>query len=368
MRVTILLGSGSSLPAGLPSTDELTRKVRTGDGIMRHTDGVYRFSQDPAPSEWNARVLLLTNALFSEIAAYYSDRPTHPVNYENCCYVTTQLHDAESGEFDNPALMPLVEKLMKKRDLRALIANKDDRLRLFVETDHYIRDVVWGMLSRRPSSVQYLGWLVDMVRDISVESTDVVTLNHDTVLEQAFSSNSVSFCDGFGEASNGVRYWEPDLLREPDRVRLLKLHGSIDWFFFRSNRKIGIPKDHDPFLTSPRPELLVGTFNKMLEYTTGIFADLHCHLHSSLRQTNFLVCCGYGFGDKGINTKLSEWINGTPERRLVVIHPNPCELFGCSRGAIANHWQSWQDQRRLLCVEKWVEHVTWNEVKRALTN
>ena len=61
--------------------------------------------------------------------------------------------------------------------------------------------------------------------------------------------------------------------------------------------------------TPGRPELLVGTFNKMHPYTASVFADLHCHFHKCLRQVNSLICCGYGFGDKGINTKLAEWIN-----------------------------------------------------------
>lgn len=331
---------------------------------MRRTDGVYSFSQDPAPGEWNARVLRLTNALFSEIEAYYRDRPSHPVNYENCCYVAAQLRHAESGEFDNPAVMPLIEKLKKEEPLRTLSA--EDHRRMFEETENYIRDVVWGMLTRRPTSVQYLNVLIEVVHDLTVESIDLVTLNHDTVLEQALSSNSVNFCDGFGEAINGVRFWQPDRLQDADRVRLLKLHGSIEWFRFRSDNKVGIAELRDPYLTDPRPELLVGTFNKMLEYTTGIFADLHCHFHTSLRQTKTLVCCGYGFGDKGINTKLSEWINGRVDRRLVVVHADPCDLFGCSRGAIANHWRTWHEQGKLQFVEKWVQDVSWNEVKRAL--
>jgi SIR2-like domain len=363
MRITLLLGSGSSLKAGMPSTNEITNKVRSGEGIMRHPDSVYHFTLNAHPDR---QVLLLTNALFSEIESYYNDRQSHPVNYENCCYLATQLRDAESGEFDNPAVQPLIEKLTQKEELRTLMSTPEDRHRLFEETDNYIRDVVWGMLKRAPVSVQYLGWLDDMVCDKSFASIDLVTLNHDTVLEQAFTSNSVTFCDGFGEAVDGVRFWQADRLQNANRIRLIKLHGSIDWFRFRSYNAVGIPEEHDPYLTDPRPQLLVGTFNKLMEYTTGIFADLHCHFHRCLRQSRFLVCCGYGFGDKGINTKLSEWINAGPDRRLIVVHASPDELFCCSRGAIANHWQSWQGKGKLVLVKKWMEDVSLDEIKQAL--
>ena len=371
MRITLLLGSGCSLKAGMPSTNEITSKVRSGEGIMRHSDTVYHFMRNALPDKRNEQVLLLTNALFSEIESYYNERRSHPVNYENCCYLATQLRDAESGEFDNAAVQPLIERLTQKKELRTLMATREDRRSLFEETDNYIRDVVWGMLNRTPANVQHL-WLADMVRDKSFASIDLVTLNHDTVLEQAFTSNSVTFCDGFGEAVNGVRFWQADRLQDSNRIRLIKLHGSIDWFRFRAKNAIGIQEEHDSSegriadLTDPRPELLVGTFNKMLEYTTGIFADLHCHFHRCLRQTRLLVCCGYGFGDKGINTKLSEWINAGPDRRLVVVHADPDQLFCCSRGAIADHWPAWQRQGKLVLVKKWNEDVSLDEIKQAL--
>jgi len=350
----------------MPSTNEITRIVRSGEGIMRHSDGVYHFAQNLLPDVRNHQVLLLTDTLFSEIEAYYNDRRSHPVNYENCCYLAAQLRDAESGEFDNPAVAPLIQKLTHKEELRTLMAKHEDRLVLFDETENFIRDVVWGMLRRKPVNVQYLNWLSDLGHDKAVDSIDLVTLNHDTVLEQVFSSNSLIFCDGFGEPVNGVRFWDPDGLQSPGRLRLIKLHGSINWFRFRSNKVVGIPENHDPYLTDPRPELLVGTFNKMMEYTTDIFADLHCHFHQCLRQTRYLVCCGYGFGDKGINKKLSEWINAAHDRRLVVVHANPDELFCCSRGAIANHWRSWQGQGKLTYVKKWIENLSLDDIKRAL--
>jgi hypothetical protein len=220
-----------------------------------------------------------------------------------------------------------------------------------------------------PKRVQHLKWLVDVVRDESVDSIDLVTLNHDTVLEQGFDCNSVTLCDGFGEPVDGVRFWEPDRLQRAGGVRLIKLHGSIDWFLF-PNKRIGIlgssGRGPGTPITVPRPVLLVGTFNKMPEYTTGIFSDLHCHFHRCLQQTHFLVCCGYGFRDKGINRKLSEWINADRQKRLIFVHAEPSKTLDGGRPAIANNWQSWHKQKKLLFVEKWIQDVSWDEIKQAL--
>lgn len=76
---------------------------------------------------------------------------------------------------------------------------------------------------------------------------------------------------------------------------------------------IGIPLDGDPCHTKTsdgdwqdaidgRPILLIGTFNKISEYTRGMFRDLHRRFRSMLRELDQLVVCGYGFGDKGINS------------------------------------------------------------------
>ena len=52
--------------------------------------------------------------------------------------------------------------------------------------------------------------------------------------------------------------------------------------------------------------LLMGTFNKMLLYTASLWGELHCHFHHSLSRDSALVVCGYGFRDKGINTKIDK--------------------------------------------------------------
>ena len=40
-RVSFLLGSGVSIPAGMPSVKDITERVLSGMEIYRHTDGKY---------------------------------------------------------------------------------------------------------------------------------------------------------------------------------------------------------------------------------------------------------------------------------------------------------------------------------------
>jgi len=367
MRLAFLLGSGISIPAGMPSTGQITDLVRSGDGVVRQANGSYCFGGPDYLADSMKPVLALVSILFGEIRDYYTDRRSHPVNYENCCYVVAQLCDTESYEFDNPAVLPLIEKLRQHEELRSLLETGEQRLSLFRETKHFIQDILWRRLAEPPTSLNYLGWLIDGAQDDTVDSTDFLTLNHDTLLEQALRKKAVKYCDGFGQPSENVRFWESGQLEEHHRVRVCKLHGSVEWVWFRSKRGVGIPLRDDLFDTPGRPELLVGTFNKMHQYTASVFADLHCHFHKCLRQLNSLICCGYGFGDKGINTKLAEWINTDQSRRIVVVHPDPQLLMDCSRGAIANNWQEWRAKGKVITIEKTVEEAGWNEVKAAIT-
>jgi hypothetical protein len=45
-------------------------------------------------------------------------------------------------------------------------------------------------------------------------------------------------------------------------------------------------------------EMLLRSFNKMLDYSGGIFADLFYAFRESLRASNHLLVSAYGFRDK----------------------------------------------------------------------
>ncbi len=55
-------------------------------------------------------------------------------------------------------------------------------------------------------------------------------------MEQVLSESGVAVVDGFGPPDGDVR-WHDDDVYDSDaaRVRLFKLHGSINWYSFRSS-------------------------------------------------------------------------------------------------------------------------------------
>ena len=110
-----------------------------------------------------------------------------------------------------------------------------------------------------------------------------------------------------------------------------------------------------------RPLLLIGTFNKISEYSGGIFRELHYGLRSSIRDADKLVVCGYSFGDKGINSEIIEWFYASRGRRFIVIHPDIEVLVSRARGAIRNKWEAWENSGAVTCIRKKIEDVERDE-------
>lgn len=152
MRIAFLLGSGASIPAGMPSTQTITERILSGEGIMRHTDGTYYFGKplyahEGIPDEHVPRVTKFLNRLKAEIDDYYAYQPERFANYEDLYYVAGQIHDSELKEYDNPVVQPFIDKILP--DITPLLVSEENEtedkwqlLDLVNEAAHYIICVV----------------------------------------------------------------------------------------------------------------------------------------------------------------------------------------------------------------------------------
>ena len=151
-RVTFLFGSGVSMPAGMPSVSQITEKVLSGIGVMRHTDGNYYFGQPlyvhaGFPDEYIPRIVKFLKRLSVEIEQYYISDPERVVNYEDLFYVAAQIHDSELREYDNPIVQAFIDKILP--DIEPLFEGQRNEIRrkwklheIAVEATHYIHDIV----------------------------------------------------------------------------------------------------------------------------------------------------------------------------------------------------------------------------------
>jgi hypothetical protein len=116
---TFLLGSGISIPAGMPGVAEITERALDGSEVVRFTDTTYGRTADarlqelyrPAAEEAITFVGLL-KAFADDYFQCVLNR--EEANYEDLANTAKQIADAIDGEYENPALAPLLATLAKE--------------------------------------------------------------------------------------------------------------------------------------------------------------------------------------------------------------------------------------------------------------
>ena len=326
------------------------------------------------------RVLPFLNLVRKRIANYYAKySPDYEINYEEVLYALQQIYDDEMGEYENPLLME-VQNDLRAQSASMLKAN-DHPLesewtydQLLRESLNYGHDVVWHELEQKPrKSLNYMCALSTSFTDESIRIMAVYTLNHDLLLEEHLRESSVPFNDGEVEFDSHLRLWSIENYYESKGIPILHLHGHVRLYrvnYYTKNRRrtvygrpVGWDSIHTHHITDQeyfmlpdgRPEILAGTTNKLLEYQGGIYADMQMHFYNSLRSCEFIVACGYGFRDKGINTKILEWLYNDSARRLVIIHPKPSDLRRESRSAISQRWDELVARQQLQTIDSCID-------------
>jgi hypothetical protein len=192
---------------------------------------------------------------------------------------------------------------------------------------------------------------------------EIVTLNHDTVIERALEQSGIEYADGFSKVASSDFAWSPkSFAGQP--VRVLKLHGSINWRQNYEHRLLRAGYHASKTVhggdLAPQAEILAGKHNKMLQYQRGFYGDLHCRFRTSIYRADTLVVSGYSFGDKGINNTLIEWMRPAAHS-LVVVHPKPASLPTGARPAAARSIDLLERTGRLRILPAAAEDVSWSD-------
>lgn len=142
----------------------------------------------------------------------------------------------------------------------------------------------------------------------------LVTTNYDTLLEDALALNQVGYVDGFDGGAMGFwnnRFFGSDSPpmtggRAGHRARVLKLHGSIDWYADQSRIAMR-RRDGASYPDAESIELLI--YPQAAKYYAvrqqpfvALFDEFRDTLVGSAESAIFI--CGYSFGDAHINDEI----------------------------------------------------------------
>lgn len=330
-----LLGAGASVDAGVPATFEMTERLVgqinddwsdqysqalnfvCGALIAYDSAGGKRTDAGLDVERVFAAIELLAERDELEVTPFVAswhpavdawDRKNAPAFFDK------ELQDAVLGKSGKTA-RAVIEGLVRSMSG----AGTGDLYRgLGVQMIENLRRIVASPYA----DLSYLTPLVELAR--SSRSLTIASLNYDLTIEQACSAASVPIDTGIDHWIVNRRWsWSEN------GVRLLKLHGSIDWCWDKPQTEAGempmrtVAHSADPEAEERFPVLVFGQRNKLR--ADGPFLSLLSEFENMLSESDRLIVVGYSFRDDHINEIIRRWTHDDKTRRLSLVDPHPVE-------------------------------------------
>lgn len=148
----------------------------------------------------------------------------------------------------------------------------------------------------------------------SAENFDlrVFSLNYDLIFETTFNNDTERLVDvGFSQKKWTGDFDDPD---NPAKIKLYKLHGSVDWYFDNTDEEV-----KQGAQDGTRPLIVFGSGAKIQSYDP--FLSLLSYFRQSLKQAQLFVVVGYSFQDKYINNILIQSLGSDLNKKMLVVDP-----------------------------------------------
>jgi len=95
-------------------------------------------------------------------------------------------------------------------------------------------------------------------------------------------------------------------------------------------------------------------------YGIGMPAEIFFEVRRRLKTHHTLICCGYGWGDKGINNRVNQWVRRDKKNKLVLLHKFPEELR--QMRFWRKNRENYEKYGRLEIVPKWLQDCTLKDI------
>jgi hypothetical protein len=303
--VTFLVGAGLCIDAGLDGSVSLALKLAL-------------YLQELAAEPGNDEAKTLLNLLYFILGGIRFQwgrqgiYPDQPINIEQIATAALRLR----FRHDDP-LAPYVsawsDRIMdlEKQQSGALEHFSDiifARLKEWLATPH-------------PAKIEYLNRISDIHGGEAHIS--IFSLNYDMLIENALVNAQRPFINGFREGR-----WNPELFNDDQKIRIYKLHGSLDWVEDEMYGVCSLSFDRHPkaedFEVNKSPLLIFGTNSKIT--SRDPFLSLVHAFAQHLRSAQVLVVIGYSFSDKYINDIIEQRMRDNLPLRLILAAPDAEKL------------------------------------------
>lgn len=338
-RTTILLGAGASKEAGVPLSIELTQRI--ADEIeMRSRRGPTAFALNMA-----------MGAMVAHRSAM-GHKVSEGLDVEDVFSAIQMLAARDSLEVApfvyswNPWLTAADGPVVKP-----LASSWEDKFRLAVKDDPdaprrlaaVFGEGVQSLVGRQPSHNVFVDLEKQMIealrRGVTVsqpvdylrpllhcqgQPIQIATLNYDQSVELMAAEAGVSLDTGIDAWGGSFEWtWDPDA-----EVRLLKLHGSTNWFIGprrvqSEGLETGVTVGDGERLNVNQSDSLCVVFGRSGKLRSeGPFLAMLRELDRFLSETERLVVVGYSFRDDHINMSIRRWFNRSDSASVTIVDPN----------------------------------------------
>jgi hypothetical protein len=287
-------------------------------------------------------------------------------HYEDLYSAAQQILQDETTEVTNPVIGKFVEAIKASSAFLHLnYESSVDGNRFATLVQHSTILIQSVVCHRLTDGVKLAG--LELISEMAkaTGSLDIISLNHDLLIEEELKRTGTTYTDGFNTPQVGMTQfsgaWEESLAT----VRLYKLHGSINWHLIREvdldmvcriDTTLSDCRNRDGQRINPlttTPLFLTGTGVKEQEYGVSLFGDIFFGLHECLKRHHTLICCGYGWSDKGINIRLEQWLRNERRNKVVILHNDPnVELSELKFWR--NRWDRFIKAGKIEVIPKWL--------------
>jgi hypothetical protein len=335
-----LLGAGASAEAGVPTTFEATKHlveaINTAQGPWRKTAQALNFvcgalvAYDSAAGgspyagldveRVMSAIELLAERETLEVTPFIGawhpavdewDRPNPPPFFDN--------------DFSRAVLGEGIHKPGRLiSDLVASVTGRGSG-RVYRRLASEMVQALRSLLVVKNGDEHYLAPLLDAAAEPG--GITIATLNYDLAIEQLASSRAV-------DVQTGIERWVHNRTWgwKDDGLRLLKLHGSIDWCWDAAGKKNGemprktIEISEKPHDDHRQPAVLFGQRGKLR--AEGPFLSLLAEFERFLADAAELIVVGYSFRDEHINETIRHWTAEDSGRTITIVDPSFPESVG----------------------------------------
>lgn len=334
-KPVLLLGAGASIDAGLPSAFQLTQRV---------------YEELAAGRRSNAHLFGYVIAKLLVRQSRLGLSPFRPINVEEVYDTLKRFLSRDTdalGEFVyswDPITLPSGESF----DARAFAQNVGsafsirsglDRAhirgdtRLLQDAGEQIaraidplprqRDIVQSMRPYLDTLVKCLStenranpYLDKLTKFSAEKASALATLNYDTTIEESYSRKRIQYDYGLSRWNNRkyVRF-------TGQSPKLIKLHGSIDWYEQGDDVIIRPEKGQSYYR---RALIFGGQSDKLVP--NGPYLQLRHEFQRLLRATNVLGIIGYSFQDTHLNALIRAWASSRIKAKMVIMDPGTPRL------------------------------------------